>query len=875
MTTTSTASHSRLGIALLCCIAGMTRLGEAQVPRGYVALDTLAPPASLRTLIALPARQGTVGETISFIGARAGITFVYDASLPGLERRVRPDTTVAPAATALVRTLATTDLRAFVSNEGTVILASVAKPRPRTSTITGVVRDSTGPIAGVHVSLTGTRAAALTDERGRFRLAGLQAATYALSVRRLGYAAETRAVVVDTASTHVDLPDVVLSAAPVPIAAVVVTPGYYGILTAGLASQRALTRVDIETVPQLGEDVYRTMARLPGVAMDDFSARFAIRGVFAEQLYVTLDGLPMTEPFHLRDMGSTLSIVDLAALEQAELIAGGVSAEYGNEIGGVLQMHTVDPRANARVGVGLSLTNVRGIAQGEFATGKGAWLVSARRGFFDLVFKLAKIEDSLSPSYHDVFAKATYDIPGGRLGLHVLHAGDRIRYDGPNDPSLQGHYSSDNLWVTADETLGGAVQHHGVVWVSPFQQKRYGQEAGANEPTVRIRDERARSTVGLRDDWTITVRKSIAVKVGAELRREQARYDYSRYFAQPIVVDGHLEQSIDSSATAFRFASTSSGGYGSLRVQPVSSLTAELGARYDAATDRGSTGFAPRLNGAWQATSRTTVRAAWGIHAQLQPLSALQVEEGVHDFQRPERATQIGVGIDQLLMKSTTAHIEWYARERNPVWSRFVNASARIYPFTEIFPELVYVAPTRARERGIELELERRVGRHVDWSASYVRSSATQEVNGKWVAQAGDQRNAFRADVAVHPADARWRLTVSAMAHTGWPYTPQLVRVDTITANGAQSVRISQIPGPLYSERATTYKRVDARWTKFIGAASGSRSSIFVDVYNLFGTLNERERVYVVSVNQLRTTMRQRSRLSLPRIPSVGFNWEF
>jgi len=186
----------------------------------------------------------------------------------------------------------------------------------------------------------------------------------------------------------------------------------------------------------------------------------------------------------------------------------------------------------------------------------------------------------------------------------------------------------------------------------------------------------------------------------------------------------------------------------------------------------------------------------------------------------------------------------------------------------------VYVAPTRAKERGIELEIERRAGKHIDWSASYVRSSARQEVNGKWVSQAGDQPNAFRADIAVHPTDARWRLTVSAMAHTGWPYTPQLVRIDTITATNPPSVWISQVPGPLYSERAATYKRVDARWTKFLGSASG-RSSIFVDVYNVFDSVNERERVYDVSVNQLRTTLRPRSRLSLPRIPSVGFNWEF
>ena len=221
------------------------------------------------------------------------------------------------------------------------------------------------------------------------------------------------------------------------------------------------------------------------------------------------------------------------------------------------------------------------------------------------------------------------------------------------------------------------------------------------------------------------------------------------------------------------------------------------------------------------------------------------------------------------------AHIEWYERARKPVWSRYTNATARMYPFTEVFPELVYVAPTRARERGVEVEIERRAGAHVDWSASYVRSSATmQQVNGQWGPQAGDQPNAFRADIALHPLDERWRLTVSAMMHSGWPYTPQLVHVDTITQNNAQYVWITRVPGALYSERAAAYRRVDARWTRFIGTKSG-RLSVFLDVYNIFNTVNERERYYLVSVNQLQTRLAQRSRLSLPRIPSVGFNWEF
>ena len=103
-----------------------------------------------------------------------------------------------------------------------------------------------------------------------------------------------------------------LTPAAVPVDAVIVTPGYVGVMQPSIANAHALTRQQIETVPQLGEDVYRTIGRLPGVATDDFSANFNVRGEPSQSLYVTLDGVPLVEPFHLRDIGNALSIVDLA-----------------------------------------------------------------------------------------------------------------------------------------------------------------------------------------------------------------------------------------------------------------------------------------------------------------------------------------------------------------------------------------------------------------------------------------------------------------------------------------------------------------------------------------------------------------------------------
>ena len=100
-------------------------------------------------------------------------------------------------------------------------------------------------------------------------------------------------------------------------------------------------------------------------------------GESADELFVTLDGLPLIEPYHLKDLGNALSIVDLASLGQAELIAGGPSAEYGNQLAGVFKLQTVEPRTDrVRTSTGISITNVRAM-RGMYRGGDVS-LVSSR-----------------------------------------------------------------------------------------------------------------------------------------------------------------------------------------------------------------------------------------------------------------------------------------------------------------------------------------------------------------------------------------------------------------------------------------------------------------------------------------------------------------
>src|SRR6185436_19960949 len=105
-----------------------------------------------------------------------------------------------------------------------------------------------------------------------------------------------------------------------------------------------------------------------------------------EDLLVRIDGLELIEPFHLKDFDGSLSLIDADAISMLTLSKGGFSVDQGNRLAGVLDMRTRsgagerDPSS-----VTLSLSGIRGSSGGSFASDRGAWRISVRRGYLDIL----------------------------------------------------------------------------------------------------------------------------------------------------------------------------------------------------------------------------------------------------------------------------------------------------------------------------------------------------------------------------------------------------------------------------------------------------------------------------------------------------------
>jgi len=756
--------------------------------------------------------------------------------------------------------------------------APLAAPRTAraTAAVSGTVVDSVAgtPIAGARVELLGTRYYAYVRSDGSFSMSNVPPGVYTLRVLRIGYeplSLESFRLREDVEQGRLQLS---MHRMTLALSEVVVTPGYFGLLKPSLATPQALSKEQLQTIPQIGEDIYRAVARLPGVSADDFSAKFNVRGGSGDELYVTLDGLELVEPFHLRDVGGAFSIIDIQSLGTASLTTGGFSSEYGDRLTGVFSMQTSDPQTDRmRVSLGLSVMNARLTSQGGFAGGKGGWLVSMRPGYLDIALKLTSVRDSIRPRYYDLFAKAQYDFGrGGQVAMHVLRASDTFRYLQTDDPNIASDYASDYAWLTWGDRFGPRLKQSTVLSTGLLDWRRDGDESENGIPSALITDHRSLDRVGLRQDWTFDVAPDVMLKWGVDAKHEAASYDY---FSMVRDTRSAGSPSVDTTAIATSPYTNRLALYVAPRVRLLPSLTMEVGARLDHNSILDETIVSPRVNVSWEPREGTTLRGAWGRYSQSQQLFSLQVQDGVSEFARAENAEQRILGVEQQLPIGVAARVEAYDRHTTNARPSYTNSSAELWMFPEILWDRMRVDRTESRDRGVEFQVGRSVGGLITWSLGYALASSNDVVNGLTVPRALDQRHALHGDWSLRPASNAWRLSVGGVWHSGWPYTPTKVVLDTLASSPSQFVlQADRSVGALNSARLPNYRRVDARFTRYFVTGRG-RVSAFAEVYNLLGTRNVRGLWKHVVRNGRAVQVVTDEVDQWPRLPLAGLTWEF
>lgn len=744
--------------------------------------------------------------------------------------------------------------------------------------VSGIVLEAeTGrPIDGAVVTIVERGLQSLTAANGRFLIPGVAPGSYVVRVDRIGFEVLEQALSVPTAGPV----ELRLTTAMIELDAIIVSPGRFGVMgEASVRQQQTLTREDLETVPQVGEDVFRVLRSLPGVAVDDISTRLNVRGGTDAELLTTLDGVELYEPYHLKDFDAVFGIVDVQSIGGIELMNGGFGPQYGDKLTGVFSMATRGaPPAGTRTTVGLSVSNASIMSRGSFADRRGEWLVQARRGYLDLLLALTDSNDDdeeLSPAYFDVFGKARYRLsPQHSIGVNALYAGDELDFVAP-EGFVRSDWTSSYLWATWDAVFEH-VSFETVGFAGRLERRRTGEiddpEAIGSPNLLTVDDSRDFGFAGVREDVSISLHDRMLIKFGGEAKRLTTDYDYANRGRQiALLPDSTIGNVVDSVAVDLDPDGSELSAFTALRVRPIDALTAEVGVRWDRVSHSGDEGLSPRLLASYDVTSSTTVRGSYGLYRQSHGLHELEVGDGETTFFPWERATQLAFGVEQNLGSGYTARVEAYRRAIEDQRPRFLNADREIDAFPEAEGDRVRIDPGEGLARGLELLVAFDRGGPWSWSASYALAEAKDDLDGVWVPRTLDQRHALGYTAAYRPTSA-WQFSWTFQLHTGWPATPSQYFIEE-RPDG--SFVLAREVGDLNSDRLPAYHRLDFRVSRDFSLRGGVLEA-YLDVFNLYNRANLRSYGYwpIVRNGQVRTVQGDGEEL-LPILPTIGFRWEF
>ena len=702
-----------------------------------------------------------------------GLEFIYSSELLPPSYRVTAEPGSGNRLLVAREILAAHGLALSVVRPG---LYAVVPVRQRVqSTIVGgrVLRGADGgPLAGARVLLLPVGASAWSGTDGRFAVGPVPEGDYTLRVEAPGFETANRiGLKVSSAMAEIE---VRLAPDGLQLSEVVVSTSRYGV---GRADALGALNIDGDTLafqPVIGEDALRALGRLPGIAQNGMSAQSNIRGGEAGELLTLLDGFPLRQAFHHPAYQSVFGIIDPGLVGDAVVYTGGFPVRYGNRMGGVFDLRTVDVDHAPRSAVGLSVFNAMGRNAGRLDDGLLDWLGAVRVGTLRPLVELVD-QKSTRPSYADVCARIGHGEPDRlRISANVLWTRDELGID-RNGYGETAQMESRNryLWLRGDREFSDSVQATAWLGHSTIDSFRKGSVAREEISSGEVNDQRSseyRELLG-RVTWQPGTRHWL--EGGFEWIDESAVYRYAAIAAYtPAVAELFGIEPALLRETSLRPERERIAFFAGHRWQILDSLTSELGLRSQRTITEGTTAeswlFDPRLSLRWEIDAAWELRAHWGRFHQTDEAHELKVEDGLTAFPEAQESDHIIFGVDHRLRNGIALRAEMFRKFQRDPRPRFENLLDPLTVLPEVGPDRVEIAPNAASVRGAEITAIDE-GTELTWWAGVTWSEAEDGVDGERVPRSWDQTWALSA--GVDWIRGNWRLGAVATAHRGWPTT--------------------------------------------------------------------------------------------------------
>lgn len=669
-------------------------------------------------------------------------------------------------------------------------------------------------------------------------------------------------------------------------------------------SKFTVTKADLDRSVGASEDVARVAQQAPGVAADpDLLGTLFVRGGGPDETIFYLDGVPLSNPYHL---GGFLSIFSPMMLDTAEFYTGGVPARFEPALSGALEIHYVTGETKKpHVLADVSMLTAMGRADIPLGIEGLSAVVSFRRSYLEAYFavlRAAKIVGSsfFAPEVTEAIARvsfrrgrhhtmATYMFVQDGLKLQVS-PGEQVLFNFVGDVSLLNrlHLASLrhqlDLGGDSNITLQASFTHDG------SNQRTAQVLPGETEPSpARVYTTAAqRSDLMLRADGTLA-REKHRVQAGLQyahratfLGGDVPNAALSAPWASYPSVDTHdpyVPIAPDLARDLF-------AGYAEYTLRPAETVTLEAGARAQVevlthysgegaarAAQLGTTqaSGAGRLAVAWTSPISTVVKLSAGV--ALQPVQAPLLLDPTYGNPRlhAERSLQVVFGLEQPLPIEALVRLELWAKHLDDL---VVNPDTRAgVAERQARGDPVFINGGTGFARGVDLLL---VGRtryfFYGLSMGLLASDRTNPLaaSRRTYPTPWDQKFTMAANLSWSPSD-HWLVTGKFSLRTGRPYTG----VEGFTlVNGADGAYYVPQFGDVNAERYPLSYELSFRG-EYRFNVGPVKAAIYGELLNVTNSMNTFVQIYGTGDPAKMEEPQSGSVSHLPFRPFLGFRVEY
>jgi TonB family protein len=620
-------------------------------------------------------------------------------------------------------------------------------------------------------------------------------------------------------------------------------------------TRRSISKEQLTRIPGTRGDAIKAIEVMPGVARTSGFGDPLIRGAAWNDSATYLDGIQVPFLFHF---GGLTSFMNSRLIERVDLYPSNYGTRYGRLSGGIVEVHSRDPRTDRLHGV-LDLNLIDSSLLVEAPVGeKTAFALAGRRSNIDFFFENFVPEDAYAvvaaPLYWDYQALLAHRFDASNA-LRLMAYGGRDSIElffaepADEDPAIAGSIAgaiefhrvqaalSSKLSPTTTQDLVVAL---GVIDVS----QRFGelvQEADGPELQARA-------------EWGFELLDNLRLTAGGDYAGWYAGGSY--HGPLPSQTEGDPNQRSPLSTQRLisleldSFNVIRGGVYAELGYRPIDALLLTPGVRADYYENLDDTSVDPRFSARYELTSQTALKGGVGFYSQ--PPEYWQVLPNIGNPElEPFRALHTSLGVEQRLGESVKLGLEgFYKRLEDRIVSTEGNRPPRL------------VNEGEGRIVGGELSAEIMPQPGTFGYVAYTLSrSERRDLDGRWRLFDQDQTHILTLAVG-HELGAGWEVGARFRLVTGNPVTPVVGSV-----YDARSGVYVPVYGDVNSERDPTFHQLDVRVEKQFRIGQGSLA-VYLDLQNAYNSENQEGVRYSYDYRE------QEAVSGLPILPNLGLRGE-